>query len=131
MTFTKVWQDTAAAHFPGAPAGNVANGTWDGTPFTDAEVATLATVADLDTLARWLAVMIIMPNGEENLSTGEDDDYAAAFVSDGTTAASSRCRTTWTPPSASAKTPSPPPPRASTTHRGRSPRPAAALPISR
>ncbi|MBI5688900.1 MAG: lamin tail domain-containing protein [Verrucomicrobia bacterium] len=84
MNFSKVWQETAAAHFTGATAGNVAAGTWDGAPFSDTEVATLSTVVDLDYLARWLAVMIIMPNGEENLSTGEDDDYAAAFVSDGT-----------------------------------------------
>ncbi|WP_414660009.1 lamin tail domain-containing protein [Horticoccus sp. 23ND18S-11] len=85
MNFSKVWQDTAASHFTGATAGNVAAGTWNGVPFTDAEVATLSNVADLDYLARWLAVMTIMPNGEENLSTGEDDDYAAAFVSDGRT----------------------------------------------
>ena len=30
-------------------------------------------------LARWLAVMTIMPNNEPNLSTGEDDDYAAGY----------------------------------------------------
>ena len=29
-------------------------------------------------------VMTIMPNNEPNLSTGEDDDYAGAFISDGT-----------------------------------------------
>jgi hypothetical protein len=84
MNFSKVWQDTAASHFTSAIAGNVSAGAWNGVPFSDAEVATLSNVADLDTLARWLAVMTIMPNGEENLSTGEDDDYAAAFVSDGT-----------------------------------------------
>jgi hypothetical protein len=84
MNFTKVWQDTAAAHFTGATSGNVAAGAWNGVPFTDAEVATLATVADLDQMARWLAVMTVLPNNEPNLSTGEDDDYAAAFVNDGT-----------------------------------------------
>ncbi len=84
MNFSRVWQNTAAAHFNSAVAGNISAGVWDGTPFTDAEVATLSNVADLDYLARWLAVMTIIPNAEENLSTGEDDDYAAAFVSDGT-----------------------------------------------
>lgn len=80
MNFSKVWTETAASHFTGATTTSVANGTWNGVAFTDAEVATLSTVADLDYLARWLAVMTIMPNAEENLSTGEDDDYAAAFV---------------------------------------------------
>ncbi len=84
MNFSKVWQDTGAAHFNSTIAGNLAAGAWDGTPFTDAEVATLSHIVDLDYLARWLAVMTIMPNAEENLSTGEDDDYAAAFVNDGT-----------------------------------------------
>lgn len=84
MAFTKVWQDTAASHFTGATSGNVAAGTWNGVAFTDAEVATLAKVADLDYLARWLAVMTIMLNNEPNLSTGEDDDYAGAFIHDGT-----------------------------------------------
>lgn len=85
MNFTKVWQDTAASHFTGATSGNVAAGTWNGVGFTDAETATLSTVADLDYFARWLAVMTIMPNAEENISTGEDDDYAGAFVNNGTT----------------------------------------------
>ncbi|HEY1108247.1 MAG TPA: lamin tail domain-containing protein [Opitutaceae bacterium] len=84
MNFSKVWQEVAAPYFPGAAAGNIAAGTWNGSPFTDADTARLSTVADLDYFARWLAVMTIMPNAEENLSTGEDDDYAAAFVSDGT-----------------------------------------------
>ncbi|MDP3073325.1 MAG: lamin tail domain-containing protein [Opitutaceae bacterium] len=84
IAFTKTWQDTAAPYFTGATAGNVAAGTWNGTPFTDADVATLSTVADLDQMARWLAVMTVMANNEPSLSTGEDDDYAAAFISDGT-----------------------------------------------
>lgn len=83
MNFSKVWQEVSAPYFAGATTGNIAAGTWNGTPFTDADTARLSTVADLDYLARWLAVMTIMPNAEENLSTGEDDDYAAAFVSDG------------------------------------------------
>ncbi|PAW66592.1 MAG: hypothetical protein B9S34_07760 [Opitutia bacterium Tous-C1TDCM] len=84
MAFTKVWQDTLAGYFTGAAAGNVAAGTWNGTPVSAADYAKLAEVADLDYLARWLAVMTVIPNAEENLSTGEDDDYAAAFVGDGT-----------------------------------------------
>ncbi|MCX6953653.1 MAG: lamin tail domain-containing protein [Verrucomicrobia bacterium] len=85
MNFSKVWNEVASSHFTGATTTSVANGTWNGVPFTDAETATLSTVADLDYLARYLAVMTIMPNAEENLSTGEDDDYAAAFISNGTT----------------------------------------------
>ncbi|MBX7123461.1 MAG: lamin tail domain-containing protein [Opitutaceae bacterium] len=84
MTFSQVWQAVSAPYFPGAPAGNVAAGTWNNQPFTDADIATLSTVADLDYLARWLAVMTVIPNMEPNLSTGEDDDYAAAFINDGT-----------------------------------------------
>lgn len=84
MRFSSVWQAACAPHFTGATAGNVAAGNWDGTGFTDAEMAQLATVADLDYMARWLAIMTVIPNGEPNLSTGEDDDYAAAFINDGT-----------------------------------------------
>ncbi len=80
MNFSRVWQTTAAPHFTGATAGNVASGTWRGTGFTDAEIQTLSTVVDLDYMARWLALMTILPNNEPNLSTGEDDDYAAAFI---------------------------------------------------
>jgi hypothetical protein len=84
MNFSKVWTETATSHFTGATATSIANGTWNGVPFTDAETATLSTVADLDYLARYLAAMTILPNAEENFSTGADDDYAGAFVSDGT-----------------------------------------------
>lgn len=84
MNFTKVWQDTAAPYFTGATAGNVAAGTWNGTPFSDADFAALGNVADLDYLARWLAIMTVLPNHDANLATGEDDDYAAAFINDGT-----------------------------------------------
>ncbi len=84
VNFTTVWQNLSASHFTGATAGNVASGTWNGVAFTDAELATLSTVVDLDYLARWLAVMTIMPNAEENISNGEDDDYAAVFVNNGT-----------------------------------------------
>ena len=85
MNFSKVWSEVASSHFTGATPTSVANGTWNGVPFTDAETATLSTVADLDYLARYLAVMTILPNAEENLSTGEDDDYAGAFINNGTT----------------------------------------------
>ena len=84
MTFFKTWQDTVAPYFTGATANNAASGTWNGTPLSDADYAKLEAVADLDYFARWLAVMTIMPNAEENLSTGEDDDYAGAFINDGT-----------------------------------------------
>lgn len=83
INFTTVWQELAANHFTGASPGNVATGTWNGTAFTDEEVATLATIVDLDYFARWLAVQTVMANWETNLSTGQDDDYAAAFISDG------------------------------------------------
>lgn len=83
--FCTTWQTVAFPHFDGAVVGNVAAGTWNGVAFSDAETATLSTVADLDYLARWLAVMTILPNNEPNLSTGEDADYAAAFISDGAT----------------------------------------------
>lgn len=83
MNFSRVWSETASSHFTNATATSVANGTWNGVPFTDAETATLSTVADLDYLARYLAVMTILPNAEENLTTGEDDDYAGAFVNTG------------------------------------------------
>lgn len=85
MNFSKVWIATAAAHFSGASSTTLSSGTWDGTGFTDSEITTLSNVADLDYLARYLAIMTILPNAEENLSTGEDDDYAGAFINDGTT----------------------------------------------
>lgn len=83
INFTTVWQELAANHFSGASAGNVATGTWNGTAYTDEEFAMLGTTVDLDYLARWLAVQTVMANWETNLSTGQDDDYAAAFISDG------------------------------------------------
>lgn len=84
INFSTAWQNLAAAHFSGETSGDVATGTWDGTAFSDVELETLSTVVDLDYLARWLAVMTVIPNNEQNLATGEDDDYAGAFVSDGT-----------------------------------------------
>jgi len=84
MTFCSTWQSVAHSHFNGATAGNVAAGTWNNVAFSDTEIATLETVVDLDYFARWLAVMTLMPNNEPNLSTGEDDDYGGAFISDGT-----------------------------------------------
>ena len=86
IAFCSNWQSVAYSHFTGATVGNVAAGTWNKVAFTDAETATLETVADLDYLARWLAVMTIMPNNEPSLSTGEDDDYAGAFISSGAAA---------------------------------------------
>jgi len=81
--FSAVWQAVAAPYFPGATPGDLRTGTWNGAAFTDQEVATLSTVADLDEMARWLAVMTILNNTEHNISNGEDNDYGAAFVSDG------------------------------------------------
>lgn len=83
MNFIKTYQDLCAPHFDGETAGDAASGTWDGTGFSDEEMATLAGLTDLDYLARWFAVMTIMPNNEPNISTGEDDDYAAAFIRSG------------------------------------------------
>ena len=82
--FSTVWQSVSAPHFPDASPGDVKSGTWDGTPFTDQEVATLSTVADLDQIVRWLAVMTILNNTEHNISNGSDNDYGGAFVDDGT-----------------------------------------------
>ncbi len=82
MNFCSVWQSVAASHFTGATAGNVASGTWNGVPFSDAEVAALAEVCDLDHLARYLAVATIIQITEDNISTGATDDYAAALVQD-------------------------------------------------
>lgn len=83
VNFSTVWQNVAAPYFPGATPGDLRTGTWNQAAFTDGEVATLATVADLDQMARWLAVMTILNNTEHNISNGYDNDYAAAFVSDG------------------------------------------------
>ena len=80
--FSTLWQNTAILHFTGATAGNVQSGTWNNTPFTDAEVTTLSTVADLDHMARWMALMTIMNNGEGSISVGDDDEYAGAFAKD-------------------------------------------------
>jgi hypothetical protein len=82
MNFCSVWQSVAASHFTGAAAGNVAAGTWNNIPFSDAEVAALAEVCDLDHLARYLAVATIIQITEDNISTGATDDYAAALVQD-------------------------------------------------
>lgn len=84
INFSSTWQSLAAAHFSGETSGDVASGNWDGTVFSDSEIETLSTIVDLEYLARWLAVMTVIPNNEQNLATGEDDDYAGAFVSDGT-----------------------------------------------
>lgn len=84
INFSRLWQQTAASHFTGATAGNVQSGNWNGVAFSDAEIATLSTVVDFDHMARWFAVMAIIQNTEPNVANGSDDDYAAAFISDGT-----------------------------------------------
>ena len=83
VNFSTVWQTVAAPYFPGSTPGNIRSGTWNQQAFSDAEVAQLETVADLDQMARWLAVMTILNNTEHNISNGFDNDYGAAFVSDG------------------------------------------------
>src|SRR5688500_17935982 len=76
ITFSKRWQEIAAAHFTGTTPGNVQAGTWNKTAFTDAEIATLSEVADFDQLARWFALMTVLQNTEPNVANGGDDDYA-------------------------------------------------------
>ncbi len=83
VNFSTVWQNVAAPYFPGAIPGDLRTGTWNQQAFSDADVAVLETVADLDQMARWLAVMTILNNTEHNISNGFDNDYGAAFVSDG------------------------------------------------
>lgn len=80
MNFSSVWQNTAASHFTGATAGNVSAGTWNNVAFSDAEVATLSTVCDMDQIAKFFAVCTIIQNTEDNISTGASDDYAAAWI---------------------------------------------------
>ena len=80
INFSTVWQNTAASHFTGATAGNVQSGTWNNVAFSDAEVATLETVADLDHMARWMAVMTIIQDSEPCVANGGADDYAAAWI---------------------------------------------------
>jgi hypothetical protein len=81
--FTELWQSVAAPYFTGESPGDVASGTWNGTPFSTTDFDTLATAADFDQIARWFAVMTLLNNREKNLSTGADNDYAAAWVGDG------------------------------------------------
>ncbi len=78
--FSTVWQNVAASHFTGATPGNVASGNWNNVPFSDEEVATLSTVCDMDQIARFFAVFAILQNSEVNITTGNTDDYAAAWV---------------------------------------------------
>ena len=77
--FFTTWQTASQPHFPGAPAGDVAGGSWDGTPFTAAELSSVETVANLDQWARWFAVMTILQSNETNISNGQDDDYGIYF----------------------------------------------------
>src|SRR4030095_2574629 len=55
-------------------------GNWNSTPFTAAELASVANVSDLDQWARWFAVMTILQDYETNISNGVDDDYSVYFV---------------------------------------------------
>jgi hypothetical protein len=80
MNFSAVWQTTVASHFTGATAGNVASGIWNNVPFSDAEVATLATVCDMDQIARFFAVFTIIQNTEGDITSGTTDDYAGAWI---------------------------------------------------
>lgn len=84
VAFSELWQSVAAPYFTGGDPGDVAAGTWNGEPFSDADYDALANVADFDQIARWFAVMTLLNNREKNLSTGNDNDYAAAWVGDGT-----------------------------------------------
>ena len=78
--FFQTWQTVAAPHFTGENVNDVhENGVWNGTAFSDADIATLSTVSDLDQWARWFAVMTILQDFETNISNGQDDDYAAYF----------------------------------------------------
>lgn len=78
--FFQTWQTVAAPHFTGENVNDVReNSTWNGTAFSQADVATLSTVSDLDQWARWFAVMTILQDFETNISNGQDDDYAAYF----------------------------------------------------
>ncbi len=79
-SFFAVVQTVCAPHFTGAPAGNVSQGTWDGTPLSAAEIAQLETVADLDQWARWFAAMTVLQDNETNISNGQDDDYTIYFA---------------------------------------------------
>lgn len=85
VNFSNVWQNVAAPYFAGAVPGDVKTGVWNQAAFSDTDVAALEAVADLDQMARWLAVMTILNNTEHNLSNGHDNDYAAAFVTEGAT----------------------------------------------
>jgi len=78
--FFQTWQTTAAAHFPGAPAGDVYAGSWNGVPFDSDEMEVLDNVSDLLQWARWLALMTLLQSNETNISNGQDDDYACYFV---------------------------------------------------
>lgn len=78
--FFQVWQNTAASHFPGAPAGDVDQGSWNSVPFNSDEARTIETVADLQQWARWFAMMTLLQSNETNISNGQDDDYACYFV---------------------------------------------------
>ncbi len=89
-TFFSTYMAACAAHFPTAAnpldvaasggASTTGIGTWAGTAFTNAEITSIETVADLDQWARWMAVMTILQDNETNASNGQDDDYSAYFV---------------------------------------------------
>ena len=79
-TFFQTWQTTAASHFPGAPAGDVSAGSWNGVPFDSDELEIIDNVSDTTQWARWFAMMTLIQSNETNISNGQDDDYACYFV---------------------------------------------------
>ena len=83
IAFSELWQSVSAPYFTGGTPGDAASGTWTGVPFSNADIDTLSTVVDFDQIARWFAVMTLLNNQEKNISTGLDNDYAAAWVGDG------------------------------------------------
>jgi hypothetical protein len=83
VAFSELWQSVSAPYFTGGDPGDAASGTWTGVPFSNTDIATLSTVVDFNQMARWFAVMTLINNREKSISTGVDNDYAAAWVGDG------------------------------------------------
>jgi hypothetical protein len=63
-SFFQTWQNATAPPFTGETANDVDTGPGTGTVFTDNEITTLNTVADLDQWARWFALMTILEDNE-------------------------------------------------------------------
>lgn len=83
VAFSELWQSVSAPYFTGGAPGDAASGTWTGVPFSDNDIETLSAVIDFDQMARWFAAMTLINNREKSISTGVDNDYAAAWVGDG------------------------------------------------